>query len=142
MPFRRNTTHFLHMKGLHHGCGAYVISRRCAASALAALSQFTLPVDDILFGGRDTFGAALHRYQQVPASVVQDCILPVERRSPELASLIEGERQIAISKRPAAPRVGTLANLAHLAVRIPMAAGRRLFWNYARIPWAGGALDD
>jgi glycosyl transferase family 25 len=133
---------FRRLNSLHHGSGAYVISRGCAARALAALSTFALPVDDCLFGGVGTFGDDLRRYQQVPASVVQDCILPEQRRTKGLGSILEGERHIAIERRAPNRSAGLIAEIAVLGGRIPAAVWRRLAWRYARIPWAGGALDE
>jgi len=134
--------HFRRMNGVNHGSGAYVISQSCAARAVNAIERFSLPVDDSLFGSGVTFGATLTKYQQVPASVVQDSILPKPQRSPALSSMLDAERQFAIGGRPVTRRVGALSSTIDAVCRLPSAVLRRIAWRYSRIPYAGGSLDD
>ena len=133
--------HLRRMRGVSHGSGAYVISRSCAARAVNALSTFSLPVDDCLFGEGHSLGATLVKYQQVPASIVQDCILPPSQRSSELSSMLDAERHVAISGRLLALRTGVLPAILDTTFRIPRAILRRFPWRYSRIPYAGGSLD-
>ena len=93
-------TSFAVLKTLHHGCGAYIVSRRAAAYLVRSINRFDLPADDVMFGFDNPLGRHLRRYQVLPALAVQDIILPPGERSPDLDSRLEAGRIAARDSTP------------------------------------------
>ena len=79
-------TRYAEMKSLHHGSGAYILSRDTAALLVRSIGVFDLPPDDVMWGVAHPLCRKLRRYQVLPALVTQDIILPSEQWTPALAS--------------------------------------------------------
>lgn len=78
---------------LHHGTGAYILSRRAARLLLRSGRSLDMPVDDILFSQDHQIGRRMKTFQIVPALAVQTTVLPALRNWRHFPSDIEPERQ-------------------------------------------------
>ncbi|MDR3466128.1 MAG: glycosyltransferase family 25 protein [Xanthobacteraceae bacterium] len=86
---------FHRLRSLHHGSGAYLLSRRAAGILIDRIEAFDAPVDDALFSPAHPIGGSLRAYQVVPALAVQGVILAPTGHAPALASGIERVRTVA-----------------------------------------------
>lgn len=131
--------HFARLYTLHHGGGAYILSRAAAQRAIESIDLFDLPVDDVLFSPKHPVGRTMRCYQVVPAVAMQDVILPVDRRSPALSSVVEPSR-VASKRGMPVPEVEPAARnrllpLHNLPFRMVRSLWRRTIWRIETIPF-------
>lgn len=124
---------FHRLRSLHHGTGAYLLSRRAAGVLIGRIAAFDAPVDDALFSPAHPVGGMLRSYQVVPALAVQSVILPDAGREPALESGMERVRNAARDINTAMARGGNLqrqperiAGATPPRGSVSAAAGRRL----------------
>ncbi len=97
---------FHRLRSLHHGTGAYLLSRRAAGILIGRIEAFDAPVDDALFSPAHPVGGSLRAYQVVPALAVQSSVLQPTGPAPALESGIERVRNVARDLYAAMARSG------------------------------------
>jgi glycosyl transferase family 25 len=97
---------FHRLWSLHHGTGAYLLSRRAAGILIGRIEAFDAPVDDALFSPAHPVGGSLRAYQVVPALAVQGVVLQPTAPAPALESGIERVRNVARDLNAAMARSG------------------------------------
>jgi glycosyl transferase family 25 len=135
-------TSFALLETLHHGAGAYILSRRTADLLVRSIFNFDLPIDDFIFGFDHPLSRRLRRYQVLPALAVQDIILSPHQRLPQLDSGLEPDRIIARGDNNIEPQaswrqMGSIRALRRLVGRARQFRVRRLQHKWV-VPFDAG----
>ncbi len=133
-------TRYAEMKSLHHGSGAYILSRDTAALLVRSIGVFDLPPDDVMWGVAHPLCRKLRRYQVLPALVTQDIILPSEQWTPALASNLEPARARAAKALEQATRQrrGLFLRGVFKLGRMARDLRNRMLWREVVVPFAAG----
>lgn len=133
-------TRYAEMKSLHHGSGAYIVSRDTAALLVRSIGVFDLPPDDVMWGVAHPLCRKLRRYQVLPALVAQDIILPSEQWTPALASNLEPARARAAKALEQATRQrrGLFLRGVFKLGRMARDLRNRMLWREVVVPFAAG----
>ncbi len=133
-------TRYAEMKSLHHGSGAYILSRDTAALLARSIGVFDLPPDDVMWGVAHPLCRKLRRYQVLPALVTQDIILPSEQWTPALASNLEPARARAAKALEQATRQrrGLFLRGVFKLGRMARDLRNRMLWREVVVPFAAG----